>query len=114
MRISDWSSDVCSSDLMERTWTRGREPGGRESRRRSNDVLLELGRKTNESTAIHHLVGADDEGEASDGDDEDEGEGGAGAVDAQGRHEIGRASRREGGWQKVVNEGVGGGAKKTK
>src|SRR3546814_11680317 len=29
MRISDWSSDVCSSDLEERQCGAGRQPGGR-------------------------------------------------------------------------------------
>src|SRR3546814_7428689 len=34
MRISDWSSDVCSSDLKRSGAAEGREPAGRSSRRR--------------------------------------------------------------------------------
>src|SRR3546814_17762572 len=116
MRISDWSSDVCSSDLTE--------PGGGVQRDEVVDPLIEgvPGRRELGGAALHLHRSVDPEGDEDRRSDVDEGEEawtlggrgaqvarlGAGAPKADGRevavagsvvggehHQIGRASCRE-------------------
>src|SRR3546814_17903333 len=63
MRISDWSSDVCSSDLPGRTDADPHRPR-HGKRRRGGDLLLGLHRRAGRATvachpADRHLRGAD-------------------------------------------------------
>src|SRR3546814_8671282 len=55
MRISDWSSDVCSSDLLITQWRRCRESAGADTRETCEQLLAEaestLAELLNEETA---------------------------------------------------------------
>src|SRR3546814_17995874 len=101
MRISDWSSDVCSSDLKSRnTHPKYNAPGlksvisGYDSKKLGNDV----------GRTIHdHSKGESHHGNASELAIEKEAE-----IQAGLRRYSGRTQLRERGWQYVEIWGVGG------
>src|SRR3546814_5862164 len=66
MRISDWSSDVCSSDLIEDFYVRRRRPGNRKSRHVFTNVWVRFeGDDEAVSESILSLYATDGDPEAS-------------------------------------------------
>src|SRR3546814_13975962 len=86
MRISDWSSDVCSSDVADQNLDRG-EADGEAERHRQHDAAMR------DAPSLEQIPGADaadDEGRREVG-----GEHHVREAVKEGRVEIGRASCRE-------------------
>src|SRR3546814_9753814 len=100
MRISDWSSDVCSSDLPGEQREMQRVARGIERDGTLADLFLRQGHggAIAEPGAFHPVGGERDLGRRTAAAGEDQARA---SRDAQRRAQIGRASCRERGWQYV-------------